>query len=522
MVAGDHRDPYAAGVAFLHRFDRFLARRIEEADKPKQHEVLRQIGRTETSGLDAGIGRPRQRQHALALAGHRVGRLFEIGAIERLFASSVLLPVAMVEDRLGRALDEQDLAALRGLVQGRHEPMFGFERDNVDARIRRLLLRAVDSEFRGERIERALGRIALDFPDALLVAQLGVVAERRDAAQKLEHRVLAYGRAVLHDLAFAGVAVAGDLQRIAGGRGGHDHHFHQRQRAGLVRADARDRAQRFDRGQAPHDRVAGRHALDADRKRDGDESRQSFGDHRHGDAGHRLEHFDERNVANETPVSEGDRADDQNDDGDRIAELLDLEQERGLERADAGEQLVDAAQFGLASGGDDHAGRPAGHHQRAGIGHARAIADGRLGRDGLGRLVRRNRFAGERGFFRAQVLDLGEADVGGDLVAGFEEHDVARHERLRRDHRGLAIAQGSRFRREHVADRIERLLRPAFLNEAEQSVDDDHSEDDRRVEHEAHHQLDEAGGDENVDENIVELLQEAHERAHACARSAKG
>ena len=182
------------------------------------------------------------------------------------------------------------------------------------------------------------------------------------------------------------------------------------------------------------------------------------------------------------PEGEGDRADDQDDDGDRIAELLDLEQQRGFERADAGEQLVDAPQFGVGARRDHQSGRTARDHQRAGIGHAGAIADGRLGRDGLGRFVRWHRFTGERRFFRAQVLDVGEPQIGRDLVAGFEEHDVARHERLRCDHRSLAVAQGSRLRREHVADRIERLLRPAFLNEAEQSIDDDDAEDDRRVE----------------------------------------
>ncbi len=200
------------------------------------------------------------------------------------------------------------------------------------------------------------------------------------------------------------------------------------------------------------------------------------------------------------------------DDRDRIAELFDLKQERRLERADAGEQLIDAAEFSLASGGDDHAACPAGDHQRSGIGHARAIADRRLVRDRRGRFVRRHRFAGQRRFFRAQVLDLGEADVGGDLVAGFEEHDVARHERLRRDHRRLPVAQRSRLRREHVADRIERLLRPALLKEAEQSVDDDDAEDDRGVEPQVHHQLDEAGGEQHVDKHVVELLQETHER----------
>ncbi len=219
MVAGDHRHPYAAGVTFLHRLDRFLARRIEEADKAEQNEILRQIGRTEASRLDAGIGQPRQRQHALALAREHVGRLLEIGAIERLLARSVLLPIAMVEDRLGRALDEQDFAALRGSMQSRHEPVFGFKRDDVDARVDRLLLLPLGPQFRGERIERAFGGIALHLPHAVLVAQFGVIAERGDAPQKLKHRVLADRRAVLEHLALVGVAVACDFQSIAGGRG---------------------------------------------------------------------------------------------------------------------------------------------------------------------------------------------------------------------------------------------------------------------------------------------------------------
>ena len=60
---------------------------------------------------------------------------------------------------------------------------------------------------------------------------------------------------------------------------------------------------------------------------------------------------------------------------------------------------------------------------------------------------------------------------------------------------------------------VEGLLRPAFLDEAEQSVDDDDAEDDRGVEPQAHHQLDEAGGDEDIDEDVLELHEEAHERA---------
>src|SRR5271156_121582 len=132
-----------------------------------------------------------------------------MGAIERrTLARCVLLAVAMVEDDLRRAFDEQDLAAFGGAGQRRHEPMFRFEWDDVQAGISGLLRRPVDPEFGGERIKRALGRIALDLPDAVLAAQLGVVAERRDAPQELENRVLADRSAVLEHFTLAGVALA--------------------------------------------------------------------------------------------------------------------------------------------------------------------------------------------------------------------------------------------------------------------------------------------------------------------------
>ena len=152
---------------------------------------------------------------------------------------------------------------------------------------------AVHAELGRERVERALGRIALDLPDAVRLEELGVVAEHRDAADQLEHRVLARGLAVLLDLALGRVAVAADLVLGLGRGGRHDHHLHQGQGAGLVGADARHRTQGLHRRQAPDDRVAARHALHADGQRDRDERRQAFRDQRHRDADDGLEQLDE-------------------------------------------------------------------------------------------------------------------------------------------------------------------------------------------------------------------------------------
>ena len=275
-----------------------------------------------------------------------------------------------------------------------------------------------------------------------------------DASHELENGVLRRGLPVFLDLALGRIAVAGDLIRRLGGHGRHHHHLHQRQRAGLVGADARYRAERFHRREPPDDGIALGHALHADRQRDRDERRQALRDDRHRDADDRLEQLDEIHALHPLAVGEDQHAHDADDGGDGVAELLDLAQQRRLERADAGEQLVDAAELGVAAGRDDDALRAAGHDHGSGERHAFAIPDGRVRGNRLGGLVGRDRFAGERRLLGAQVLHIGKPQIRRDLVARFEQHDVAWHKLLRRNHAGLAAAHGPRLRGQHVADRI--------------------------------------------------------------------
>ena len=127
MVAGDHRHPDAARMAFCHGFDSLLARRIEEADQPQQHEVGRQIVRPEVARPQIGVRLPRQRQHPLTLPREVVRCLHPVVAIERRpFVVAALLPVAMLDDLLGCALDQEDAAAAVGAVQRRHVAVLGF------------------------------------------------------------------------------------------------------------------------------------------------------------------------------------------------------------------------------------------------------------------------------------------------------------------------------------------------------------------------------------------------------------
>ncbi len=56
------------------------------------------------------------------------------------------------------------------------------------------------------------------------------------------------------------------------------------------------------------------------------------------------------------------------------------------------------------------------------------------------------------------------------------------------------------------------LLGFSFLEKAEQCIENNHRQNDRRVEPQADHQLDEARAKQNIDEDVIELLQEPHER----------
>jgi len=57
-----------------------------------------------------------------------------LAAERRRYAAGALLAVAVLKDDLGRVLNEQDLFAAGSSVERRHEFVFRFERDGINAR----------------------------------------------------------------------------------------------------------------------------------------------------------------------------------------------------------------------------------------------------------------------------------------------------------------------------------------------------------------------------------------------------
>ena len=126
-------------------------------------------------------------EHTFTLGGEPVGFLRKALAVERRrLPLGGLLEIAVLENYFRSAFDEQHLPAI-GLVQRRHELVLRLEGYGVDTRERGLLSLPVHTELDREWIEGAFSRIAFYFPRAVLLEQLGVVAEQANAPHEREH-----------------------------------------------------------------------------------------------------------------------------------------------------------------------------------------------------------------------------------------------------------------------------------------------------------------------------------------------
>ena len=313
VVAGDHLDSDAGLAALRHGSDRLLARRIDQAQEPEQLEATLDVG--EGQRALARVDRPhRDRQHALTLRGEFVHPAVPKCRVERRRVARRLLPVAHREQSLRRTLHVKEAAALMVVVQRGHEAVQRVERNDVGARAALGLEPLVVAGLYCGDDQRAFHRIALDDPTLAGPAQVRVVAQERRTQEFLED-----GFSVRGDVGTLGAERAAGLIADPGylvvtvGRGDRAHgHLVPGERAGLVGADDRDRAQRLDRRQAAHDGVAPRHPLHADSERDGKDRRQAFGDRRHRQADHGHEHVGWVEAAHQHAEEEGRGGDGQN------------------------------------------------------------------------------------------------------------------------------------------------------------------------------------------------------------------
>lgn len=101
---------------------------------------------------------------------------------------------------------------------------------------------------------------------------------------------------------------------------------------------------------------------------------------------------------------------------------------------------------------------------------------GRAGR-WFGALRGGDGLAGQDRLVDPQAAGPQEAEVRGHTVAGFDQHDVARHELRHRHADALTIPQDMRLGGDEVAHRREGIFRLALLEEANDRIEQHDGED---------------------------------------------
>ena len=247
-----------------------------------------------------------------------------------------------------------------------------------------------------------------------------------------------------------------------------DRHAVLGQRARLVGAEHRGRAQRLDGSSA-----AGQHPDpgDAPGAHDGEHRQHQgefLGQHGHGerDAAQRGLHP----ITLQQPIENGRQH------ADPDAQRRDAAREpRGFRAKprrlafDGAKRMADPAKLRRAAGGG-HTGQPLPADQhRAGIDEGKVVAPGPPGLRGRvarrsDRFADRDAFAGEQGFVGLQRHRLQQDPVRGQAIALSQHQQVADDDLAARNPPALAIAHHQRARARQIAQRLKRALGPCFLD----------------------------------------------------------
>jgi len=512
MIAGDHHDPHAGALAEVDRTFRLRSRRVVHAGQPDEDEIgLDLLGRKPFGRpFDVATG---GREHAQRPPRHRLhlrGDLAARGVVDRGDRAPPRDVRAAAEDHVGSALHHRARRPVGEPPHDRHALAIRVEGEVVDLRRRGVDGLDRDPELPRCGEQRPFGGISDHGPDAALFAETGAVAageERRELADA-RRNVPRLGR----HLSARRVALARDAAaRVARPELAH-RHLADGEGAGLVAADHVGRAERLDGVQAPDERTATRHALDADGERDRHDGRQPLRHRRDRERDRREEQLERRQAAQPA------REEDERDDAERAPRQepsepgeLPLQRRAAVVRRGR-DEARDRADLGRDSRGDDDRGRAAGSDAGAHVHHVAAVGERRRRvAQPVRVLLDRHRLAGERRFAGGQRRGFDQPGIGRDDVARLELDDITRDDLDRRHDAGDPVATYARVRGRHAAQRSDRLLRVVLLVEADQRVQDDDREDREAIAPLAGDAGDDPRRDQDRDHDALELREQDRE-----------
>ena len=119
-----------------------------------------------------------------------------------------------------------------------------------------------------------------------------------------------------------------------------------------------------------------------------------------------------------------------------------------------------------------------------------------------------DRLAREGGFIDLQLRDLEQAQIGWHLVAGFQQHDVSRHQGVGGYHLHLAAAQHGGMCRSQLPQGCHGLVGTPSLNEADQCIEHHDDQDDQCVGDFSHQPRHHGRPEQHQHHEVFELLQQ--------------
>jgi hypothetical protein len=102
--------------------------------------------------------------------------------------------------------------------------------------------------------------------------------------------------------------------------------------------------------------------------------------------------------------------------------------------------------------------------------------------------------------------------IGGNPIAGVEQHDIAGHHRRRGDLGGVAVATDGGRLDEHRPQGREARFGPTLLDEPQDGVEHEHDGDDDGVLQLADHPGEHGGPEQHQHEQVAELVEQRCER----------
>ncbi len=301
-----------------------------------------------------------------------------------------------------------------------------------------------------------------------------------------------------------------------------DRHLVGGQRARLVGANGRCRAQRVHSLEPPDDGVAPGHAVDADGEGNGHHRRQPFWDGRDRRGQSKQEHLLERKSAQQAQ-QQGQCAHRQRQQTQRLSQVERLSLQGRLGFFCLLDQRGDLAHLGLCSSGKDGCPPSPLRDDRPGKDQVGPLCQKKIFRQGTGRLADGHRLAGQHRLVDLELHRLKEPALRRYFVSRAKHDHVAWHDLGSLDPHlqafpPLLAAVNLGLWRSSRPQRIDRFFRPVLLEEPDQGVDNQHDRDDRGICRLARQERDHGCCYQHDNQRVLDLLDQEGDRAHPLVR----